>query len=222
MKFVTLTYYRSGSSFFQRLINSHPDIKAAQELMSEAPSGKFNVRNRLNNFYTERQAKTQGFKLVYDHIVPEIFDYIKEQHIKIIHFIRKDLLETAMFLPQCYEGEVEGGMGPPLVVKGSITLKIDEVLHYMDYIDKEIEKYRNKADFTLTYKQVTGGEAVNYFYDKEVKKKLLDFFGLDDHSLKSDVNKKNVRVSNDKVFTNWNEMLETIKKKGVKRYVQFV
>ena len=64
MKFVTLTNYRSGSSFFMRCLDNHPNIKAVQEILRR---GKDRNKKFLNDFFaSESQHGIVGFKLMYD------------------------------------------------------------------------------------------------------------------------------------------------------------
>ncbi len=221
MNFVTMTYARSGSSFFQRALGSHPDIGAAQEMMSGATGRGINVVKSLDRFYkVGSRLKVMGYKLMYGNITRDILDYNKKNNIKVIHLIRENLLETVLWLPWCYEGDTEGGMGPPLIVKGKIRVKIDTMVHYIKWLKNEIDKYSKYADFTITYKQMTGGDS-QFFYDLEVRKKLLDFLGVKDMNLVCQLNRKNKRPRNEDVIVNWDRVLETIKQKGlVTKYVK--
>lgn len=121
-------------------------------------------------------------------------------------------------MPGMYDGETEGGMGPLLIIKGPITLKIDLIIEEIRKLRKDIERHRKLAGLVLTYEELTGKEAADRFHTVEPRQKVLSFLGVSDKGLVCEVNKKNTRPPNEKVFTNWNEMLAEMKKRGVERY----
>jgi hypothetical protein len=218
MNFATLTNYRSGSSFFQRLLNSHPDIGAAQEMLAGPITRGKNLRNVLAGFYTGKKSKALGFKLMYSHIRGKLMEHLEEFNVKIIHYIREDLLETVALLPQCFEGKYEGGLGPPLVIKSPLRAKIGTIINEIKRLRGNIEKYSEYADFVVTYNQTTGGKGGQNFHDEEMEKLLLEFLGVKYKRLYSDVNKKNKRPPLEDVFTNWEGLIKEIRKRKIERY----
>jgi len=223
MKFVTLSSHRSGSSLFQRLLNSHPDILARQEdLRDQDRHSRQVMLERLDGIYAnDGKYKAVGFKLQYSHVRPWILDYIKRKDIKAIHLIRKSMLDTVFWYRGNYTGKTIGGFGSPLLVpEGSeIVANIDNVIASLRWIRKEIKKYEKITDFRVYYESFTaGGINVSRFANNDLRKKLLNFLSVEDRELTTD-QKKAQRKPLKELVVNYEKMLSEIKRRGVKIYL---
>lgn len=223
-RFITLTNHRSGSSHFLRLLDSHPKIRARQELLRKKEARTKDFLDDL--FYSSRIAhKIFGFKLMYTHVSPEVEEFMREykcshekcDDVKVIQLIRRDLLETALWYRAHFEGEAEGGMGPRLVVNSPVTAKIPSVIHQMKETKANIDKYRPLADFTVYYDDFTTPDGTQEFRDKVVRRELLEFLGAEDYNLYSEANIKNIRPHSSEIVTNWEELVAAVKSAGLEK-----
>ncbi len=219
-KFITLSNQRSGSSPFQRMLHSHKQIVARQEVFRNFINGQRIESHLFNTFREDKPDKISGFKLQYSQIPPGIWDFVKKYDVKVIQLIRKDLLETALWFRDHHIGQTEGGLGPPLVVRGKVEAKINEILNYMIWLKERITENRHRVGFTVYYDQVTNNEDVDSFYDIRVRKKLLDFLGVEDSNLSVErkKNTKNTRGKSEEIVANWHELIREMKKRGIERY----
>lgn len=226
MKFVTLTNHRSGSSFFQRCLSSHPKIHARQEDIRKkhTKTGEF-----LSSVFSPlaRRHNHVGIKVMYSHLNDDVWNYIRypANEIKIIQLVRRDLLETALFYPHNIEGDIQGGLGPPLIIKGKVEAKIPNVIQTMKDINAWIEEYAPHADYTIYYEDdlTDSGLGVAEFYNKETRKDLLEnFFGVEDRALVDleHNQKKNKRPPREEIVTNYDELMQEIERQNICQYIE--
>lgn len=219
-KFLTLTNQRSGSSPFQRMLHSHRKIVARQEVMRRIPRD-WTVENHLiNTFRGDKPDTASGFKLQYDHIRPGIWEFVEKYELKVIQLIRRDLLETVLWFPQNHTGDTEGGLGPPLIVRGKVEAKIDKVLDRMVWLRDRIAENRHRAGFTVYYSEFTDNKNVASFDNLDLRKRLLEFLEVSDHGLTVDPkdNTKNTRGRSEDIVTNWKELIAEMNKRKIERY----
>lgn len=220
INFVTITYARSGSSFLQCCLGSHVDIGAVQEMLINADKRGINVKKVMDRFYFEdTRPKVLGFKLMYNHTTDEIVAYLLKYKIKIIQLIRNDLLETVLWLPWCFKGKKDGGMGPPLHILEKGEADIENVIHWISWLRNQIDKYKRIAQYTVWYSELTGDKDSRVFYNQVARIRLLKFLQVDTTvNIGSAQNKKNTRQSNEKLITNYGELLQEMKKEGILQY----
>lgn len=216
MKFVTLTNHRSGSSHFQRLLDSHSDIRALGELLNNESSR--NEKHLAEIYAPFEKWKAFGFKMMYTHADQNVMNFITGQGIGVINLIRKDVLETALWYGRHFTGEVKEGNGPRTVVLGEVEAKIESVLHTMKDIHRWIGEYRKYESFTVYYEDFTDPEGGQYFVNKQKRQELLGFLGVEDRGLYSELNVKNVKGPSEKIVRNWEELLKEMKRRGIERY----
>lgn len=218
MKFITLTTHRSGSSPFQRMLNSHPDIIARQEDLRTILEDKDKCWSFMDTLYAGTMGfkKAIGYKAMYSHMRPHIMEYIKNNDVKIIQVIRRDILETVIWYPWCrISGNVEGGMGPPMKVKTKVKVDPKRVRNECMRIKDEIDFYKEYADFVIYYEDdIARGKDVRDFANIKKKKDLLKFMGVRFVELKVDpkANTKNKRKKTSELITNYDEVLKEISK----------
>lgn len=221
MKFVTITNHRTGSSFFQRCLDSHPEIIARQEDLRDIGKFPANIlRGRLNEMYElgEKRVEAVGFKLMYSHVRDWVMDYIKANDVKVIHFLRRNILETAIWYPGHLKGDIEGGLGPRLKVRGKVEVKIDRVIKKLREIRENASKYAKIADFIAYYEDdlTDDGKATDKFENAKTRKKLLAFLGVEDRILKPNFyTGKSERGNAKDTIINYKELMDVIKKEGL-------
>jgi hypothetical protein len=221
INFVTISNERSGSSFFQRLLDSHSQIVARQEDLRKT-TGKEAVTLMDQLFSSNPSARAFGFKIQYGHIKPEVENYLDTHNIKIIQLIRRDVLETALWHPANHKGDTKGGLGPPLILAegGSIKADIPKVIAMMKILHSNIDYWYKKSDLHVYYEDFTGNQNVNYFYNPEVKQEVQTFLNVQDARMKvsQEVNRKPQRPDNEDCVTNWKELIEQLESDNIKRY----
>ena len=158
-----------------------------------------------------------------------MFETLKRYDIKVIQLIRRDLLEQAIWYRSEGRRHIEeyekiGLLGAPYELKENekVTVRIGPVISFMKKTYNYINEYRRKADLTVYYEEVTGNKNRWCFYDKKVRKKVLEFLGVEDLSLRvnQEVNRKNIRPPNEVCIRNWKELLQEIKKQKVITYYE--
>jgi len=212
MKFVVLTNHRSGSSFFMRCLNSHPDIEARQEdlRLKSTRNSKFldELYSGKNNF---------GFKCMYSHINDDVIDYFKNNDIKIIQLIRRDMLETVLWYNDNFDN-VKGGLGVPIELpEEKVKVRKQRVLTKLNKLKQNIDKYKLMADFVVYYEDdLTGGKNAQEFYNKVTEFKLCEFIGVAPRTLK-DIEthqQKDTRPPSSEIISNYNSLIHMIRNYG--------
>jgi len=224
MKFITLSSHRSGSSMLQRFLNTHPDVYARQEdLRDQDRIGQLAAKRRLDEIFAqEGKYKAVGTKVQYTHVRPWLLKYIKQNDVKVIQLIRRDLLQTIFWWPGNYEGKTKGGFGPELVVPvGSVIIgKYKPVKKMLIWLKKQIDKYKKIADFVLYLEDdIRGPEDSDSFYNPETRKKLFQFLGVKDIDIV--LPQKRADTDNlEKYVANYGDLLKKLKKEGVPIYYE--
>lgn len=216
MKFVTITTHRSGSSFFQRCLDSHPRITARQEDMRNIEKLGDKFSKVLDDIYAHSRADyAVGFKLMYSHARPEIWEYFKKNNVKKIQFIRRNILETALFHPKHIQGNVSGGLGPRLIVEGKVKCNPEKIVKYMHRVYEDIQSHKKYADFTVYYEDdlTDGGKPIDHFYNKDTRDELLRFLGVKDRPLYPQYyTRRSKRGEAEDIVENYDELMDYIRK----------
>lgn len=224
MRFVTLTNFRSGSSVFQRMLDSHPNILARQEdLRSQGNWGEEKTKRFLEELYNKEGKGHQhycvGFKMIYAHIRPWTIKFLQDRNVKFIQLIRRDLLETALWMPGNFNGGDGGlGMGVHLEEGEKARVNIEKVVDYVTYLRQQIEEHRSIADFTIYYEDDIAGEHdVGEFWNQRKRKELLEWMGVQDRPLFANrrKNTKSRRPKSEECVANYQEVIIQLKKKHI-------
>jgi len=123
---MVLATQRSGSSWVQEMLNSHPDIRVYTELFVAGATGypmwepkdiefagsylearvrfpqlithPYWVVRYLNSVFHQSDVKAVGLKYMYDQIrrSPEVLAYVPLRGVKVVHLIRRNLLDTVI------------------------------------------------------------------------------------------------------------------------------
>jgi hypothetical protein len=107
MKFIVLSYPRSGTTLFSRLLNSHSDIAYLHEpCTNKITINKEEFLKRFHDLWFQlkiTQKPCCGFELCYKDIknqyrdcTNEVRNYINVNKVKTIQLIRRDLLRQAL------------------------------------------------------------------------------------------------------------------------------
>lgn len=213
MNFVTISSQRSGSSFFQRCLDSHPSLEARQELLRSEDTRNSEV---LQEIYKGKQ--NFGFKVQYNQLNNDCWVWLRN-NVTVIQLIRRDILETALWWPAHFkEGEegLAGGNGPPLVVKAdTVTADIEKVLKRVDELNHHLDFYSPRSDYQVFYEDdltCDGGNAQE-FCNTASRRKLLSFLGVKDYAIRDreKEQRKNPRKPTKDLVSNYDEMMEALK-----------
>jgi len=226
VNYITISSHRSGSSVFQRYLDKHDKVIGRQEdLRIDWAKGKNVDRDALyallNNIYQSNHAYTAvGFKAQYSHLTPQLEEYIKREDIKVIHLIRNNILDTVFWYPGNYRGKTEGGFGPDLkLVSKTVEGKIPEICAAIKWMNMFIDEWEEKADFTVTYNQMTNNINAKKFYDEDKRKELWKFLNVKDsnHDLpQSKAERPNLKSC----CVNYDEIIKELNKKGLRWNVE--
>lgn len=211
IKFIILSSQRSGSTYLQILLNSHPEIIVGGEIFNPTPQhliekghipeDKIKLKDSdpeeyLNWFFlsgNKYPAKVMGFRLFYEHGKTErekIWKILKETHnIRIIHLQRKNLLRQFVSLQ--------------LAEKTSRWLRkeSEEIYKYepilIDYKQclKYFRKQKRKSQRALDFFE--SSQILEILYEDldavpvRVTDEVTGFLGLDPAELSCDLGKQN-------------------------------
>ena len=215
MNFVVLSSQRSGSSFFCRCLDSHPNLDCRQELLRQESDRSPAV---LELLYSDKQ--NFGFNIQYDQLTDACWKWLKA-HVSIIQLIRRNILETVLWWPSHFEegdkGLIWGGGGPPLVVDtDSLTVIPEKVVAKVDELNKQIDYYAPYTNFHVFYEDdLTAGSDTTEFVNTDTRKSMLDWFGVHDRKL-YDAEKnqrKNRRGATISLVRNYDELMKALEGK---------
>lgn len=95
--FVVAFVGRSGSSYLQGLLNSHPEVQCHGEIFGgkRFEPGRTEIRNYLDGLVHSSGSKASGFKLGVSHIRAngEIVDQLRQHSYRVIHVTRENRLD---------------------------------------------------------------------------------------------------------------------------------
>jgi hypothetical protein len=100
-KFIITGYFRTGSAYLMRMLNSHSQVFCMNEIYNPSLYGDKMLQyvhpsQYLETFFADRHETHHGFKIMSEqaHFVPvhTIWDYLKEQRFLVILLTRRNLL----------------------------------------------------------------------------------------------------------------------------------
>jgi LPS sulfotransferase NodH len=124
--FIVLATQRTGSSWVQEMLNSHPAMRVYTELFVADASGypmwepseiefansylearagfpRFVTRpywgvRYLHSLFDQRDVRAVGLKYMYDQVrrSPEVLPYVAARQVKVVHLIRANMLDTVV------------------------------------------------------------------------------------------------------------------------------
>ena len=225
MKFIVVTNRRSGSTLLMNLLQKHLKVFAQHETMGNAKKQNLpyaQVAGMLDRFYSRKEAleaTATGWKILYEQMYQPIYDYVVARDLKIVHLIRNDLLETALWTRGCTDYDARHIN----ILKryGKVEANIENTLEYISKLKENIDFWALKADFRILYEgDITNhSESVKSFYNESKRRELLEFLGCEDMELITTTLKKVKLVGkSEDVVSNYRELLEAVENSKVFRY----
>lgn len=246
--FVVVADKRTGSTFLQEALSSHPNIKCYDEMFMirgakktgkrrgqflyrhMKQNHKYNINKYLDWIYDIKPKKSVGFRLMYPQDAHwKALDVIMKRNIPIIHLIRENLLK--MVLSKQTKGifEVEEIKFDPEKIIADMKNHENKQKQYF----KKLKGYKNLLD--LKYEEIIGrtegerGETKKFgafnlqsglttYMPPEISYKICNFLDEDEQELFCNVTKKN---KNDPwlYIKNKDEIKEALKKNGYERWI---
>ena len=176
MKVVLIAQQGAGTNLLRAFLNSHPDITFYDELFCENKdfglyhkSGK-SVENFLNNLYEDSGKKVIGFDLKYNHLRPDVLQYLKEnEDVAVLHLVR-DI--GGVFFKNHYR----------LKEGSKYTQKY--IRDYADDVKRNVnlvrEKFQGRDYFEVTYEDMTRGREITELPGR-FEDLLLDWLNVGDY-----------------------------------------
>ena len=249
MNFVILADKRTGSTFLQEALNSHPDIKVYDEMFiirgaqktgkrrgqflfrTMKSKRKMNIKDYLDWLYNTEPDKSVGFRLMYpqdDHW--HVLDVIKKSKIPIIHLKRNNFLK--MIISKKTRGEFK--TKPQKFAPNSIISDIKNHQNKRIKFETKILKYKNQL--TVDYESMIGktegekGEIKKFgafnlksdmktYVSDKMAKKICNFLGVENKPLFCNVTKKNSNNVWDYI-SNKEEIEKILKRKGYGEFIK--
>jgi len=247
--FVVVADKRTGSSFFQEALSSHPNIKCYDELFmirGAKKTGKrrgqylyrhmkqtesMDIGGYINWIFETKQNKSVGFRLMYPQDAYwKALKVIKKKKIPVIHLVREDLL--GMVLSKKTKGLFE--------VKEQ-NFDVNNIIADMKNHEKKQNEYFKKLKdhknlLTLKYEDIIGrtegekGEVKKFgafnllsnmttYVPLDVSHKICEFLNEEPMELYSNVTKKNSPNPWDYI-KNKDELKEALKKEGYEGWIK--
>lgn len=236
---VILAPKRSGSTFLQESLNSHPQIVCYDEMFMQNKNidkrrGQFlyramkidkgwNIEQYLEWLFNKEKDKSTLFRLMYPHDQKfNVIDKIMNMNIPIIHLTRENLLEKE--LSRASKGKEMGE---------KIKVDLNKTLSQMEKEQKSNDNYKKKLKnykkvLHVTYENMIGetvGEQEkikNYgafnivsnqitYLNENINEKICNLLNVDNYSMWSNVSKRNPWNIED-IVSNYDKLIEVIKK----------
>ena len=229
-KFVILTTQRSGSTFFWRYLDSHPEVSAHGEVFLNSMkredcysvyrrstlgnrllhvlSREGSVKNYLQWFFKQYgDVKAAGFKLMYNQLTayPLLEQWFEEENIHVIHLIRKNILKTIISRKTAEKRNIYHSTEKLNTDKIYIDTK--HLISDIEEIKGEIESNRNK---------IKHNNYIEVFYEdissnlKKYASETLSFLGINSYEdMNCDLKKINPDSLED-IIENYDEVCQEL------------
>lgn len=205
MRAIQFQNKRVGSTFLQKAMDSHPEIRGIDELfvnVARKPGMKksgFTPYVRSNFYgtpetYLSRHVwnnlngkKHSIFKLMYNqiHYHKGLYEFIHRKKFPVIHLIRNNLVK-----------QVISGQNAATTKHEFIPITAQNLLHHVQQMDKLNEKWMNQfkdvKKLTLYYEDIIGEKDNQFTYmAKDVNMVICNFFEVENIPMYTDTKKKN-------------------------------
>lgn len=246
MNFIVLSAKRSGSTFLQEALTSHPNIKCYDEMfmLKSTKTGKrrgqylypymkknhgYNVKQYVNWIHETKPRKSVGFRLMYPHNDKwKVLNSVSKK-IPIIHLYRENLLKMVLSKKTKNLFEKKKQYFDPANILSEIKNIEDKQKRYFDIIDGR------KNLLTLKYEDIVGrtegekGEIKKFgafnlrsemytYVPYGVCEQICNFLGEEVQELYTNVTKKNSNNPWDYI-SNKDEMIKALEDAGYERFV---
>lgn len=162
------------------------------------------------------EVKAQGFKLSYNHVekYPTIAAWVREHDVRVIHFIRNNVLKTALSLETAKRRGLYHSSQEVEPVK--VQLKPRKLMRNLKRRTRLIEKYRgifrDKPYLEISYESFVADQNAE-------TRRVLQFLGIDEFmSLESDLKKLNPDSLED-IIANYAEVVRVLKGTAFEKYL---
>lgn len=238
-KFVILTTQRSGSTFFWRYLNQHPELDVSGEIfLNTLNNDKSYSRYRSNSlkrkllhiiyrkqlvnafltwfFSCSAAYNAAGFKIMYGQLNKQIEQWLFANNVSVIHLIRQNILKTIISLATAEKRGVyhvdEGTHIEPVKVKLDISTLLPEIKLRCE----QIEFYRKKYG-TLRYREVIYEDLTRDLTGETLK--IFDFLGVENRTgMQVPLGKINPDAL-EEVVENYDEVKKALIGSGFEEYV---
>jgi len=193
---------RTGSTFLQNALNTHPELVGLDEVfvnvarsditksgfrayMAIEPSNRPTINDYIENLWSTYPNSHVAFKLMYNQIEYHngLFDFIKENKIPIIHLKRKNLLKQAI----SYFRQTNAMPINHLVL-------YDYVVRYEEEAKRWTEEFKDHDVIEFFYEDMIGEAKDGFTYVSEYVNMLIcRFFNVRNLSMFSSTKKKRMK-----------------------------
>lgn len=197
-KFIIITTQRSGSTFFWRFLNQHPDLHVKGEMFlkslndsssyvnfnSKSLMRRFNsyfgrsrnIQNYLDSFYSEvPAAKAAGFKVMYNQISEGFDDYLFNNDVSIIHLIRENILKIIVSAESARVRNLYHAEKETKIEKIKVRINTNNLLEIIQNkyaaVQSHKDRYKNLPYLETYYEKIVDN------FDKEISK-VFEFLGV--------------------------------------------
>ena len=214
LDFVILCLDRTGSTYLQELLDSHPDVRCFGELFSNeafadpehfARSGHTDPLNYMAEVTSGLTKAAVGFKLPLNSIraFPASLDLLVERDVRVIRLVRENHLAQYVSWRLFQRGLVaksrQGSYGDePLVIEPDKAIRSMAQRAFHDRLLDEIA--RRHPHLRITYEELARDPTLD---------ETLDFLGVQAASLRSDLRKLRIRPLSE-VIENWDELSDAL------------
>ena len=214
-KFLILAHTRTGGTFLNHCLDSHPMIFCArgEPLFKKSWVSKLaSVKQKLNVLLNLEGYAATGAKITYGQINHKVWNYIKENDVKVIHHKRGNILKSAisnMMRHARKEGKTKYPTHTLKEVKhvAPIEINVKDLMGKLDYhyntsiriLDK-LNRFGVKHIETTYYAQTEGLNSA--FMKKEEAKRLCGFLKVEYRPLECPLKKINKFEFSDLII-NW-------------------
>jgi len=184
-KFVVFTTPRTGSTLLVKTLDSHPEILCAGELfffkkgifhtenqypfirvpfvgnkinyLINYPKLLISLKGFLNQFYSVGNKKATGFKLMHyqTYYTPGIFNYLKNNDVKVIVLIRKNVLRNALSDLRARNTKIyhnEGGNVNAIIPKFKVDIaELASKMKQIQGFNQQLETASKELDRKIIY-----------------------------------------------------------------------
>lgn len=245
MKAIILCDKRTGSTFLQNCLDSHPDLTVYDEMFMirggiKKRHGQFLFRHMKNTkgFSPEKyldwlsnEGENVIFRLIYDHCNKfELDSIIRKRKIPIVHLFRKNHFEKTM-------SKLTKGLFEPK----KVIIPVDKLLQGIKKSEGKASDWTKrwegyKPQMYIEYKEMIGEvsgdktkdfqkvgafnmrSAQTTYLSDDINKKICKFLSIPDFRMSSNITKKNSNNIFDYV-KNDGKVRKLLKNKGLEKYL---
>jgi hypothetical protein len=214
-KFVIISRSRVGSNLLMTYLNNHPNIICDGEIIREAKIKGKNILERAKKCWD--LDKVSGFKLFYYHTKgknkEELYNYIKENNIKVIHLKRKNKLRTVI------SSNIAMKHGWHRIKSKKDLLSLEE-RRFNVSVDSLLKEIKKTEEMEKEHDKIfPNGLEVFYEEMNEIMPNVFNFLGVKNVPLKTDMIRQNPEKLSD-IIINYDEVKKALESTKYKKYLK--